>query len=80
MLPHPLTNFEKGKYYQEELKFKGVCSRIYLPKIKESGYVIKLDEYKSIGTHWIALYINGNNVKHFDSLELKIFQKKFKNS
>ena len=71
MLPHPLTNFEKGKYYQEELKFKGVCSRIYLPKIKESAYVIKLDEYKSI---------NGNNVKHFDSLELKIFQKKFKNS
>ena len=23
--------------------------------------VLNLDEYKSIGTHWIALYVNGNN-------------------
>ena len=25
-----------------------------LPKIKGEAYVINLDEYKSIGTHWIA--------------------------
>ena len=25
------------------------------------AYVVNLDEYKSIGTHWIALYVNGNN-------------------
>ena len=24
------------------------------------AYVVNLDEYKSIGTHWIALYVNGN--------------------
>ena len=25
------------------------------------AYVINLDEYKSIGTHLITLYLNGNN-------------------
>ena len=32
------------------------------------AYVINLDEYKSIGTHWIALYVNAKNVSYFDSL------------
>ena len=31
------------------------------------AYVINLDEYKSIGTHWIALYVNAKNVSYFDS-------------
>ena len=31
------------------------------------AYVISLDEYKSIGTHWIALYVNAKNVSYFDS-------------
>ena len=61
MSPHPLTNFEIQKYYQNEPKFIGVFSRNNLPKIKDGAYVINLDEYKSIGTHWIALYVNGNN-------------------
>ena len=26
------------------------------------AYVIYLNEYKSIGTHWIALYVNGDGV------------------
>ena len=26
MSPHPLTNFEIQKYYQNEHKFNGVCS------------------------------------------------------
>ena len=29
--------------------------------------VINLDEYKSIGTHWIARHVNGDNVTYFDS-------------
>ena len=29
-----------------------------LPKIKDGAYVINLDKFKSIGTHWIALYVN----------------------
>ena len=34
MPSHPLTNFEKQKYYQIELRFNGVYSRDNLQKIK----------------------------------------------
>ena len=64
---HPLTNFEIQKYYQNEAKFNGVYSRDNLPKIKDGQYVINLDEYSDIGTHWIAQYILNNNVTYFDS-------------
>ena len=67
MSPHPLTNFEIQKYYQNETKFNGVYSINNLPKIKDGAYVINLDEYESIETHWIALYVNSNNVTYFDS-------------
>ena len=43
MRPHPLTNFEIQKYYQNEPKFDGVYSRNNLPKIKDGAYVISLD-------------------------------------
>ena len=29
--------------------------------------MMNFDEYKLIGTHWIALYFNDNNVTYFDS-------------
>ena len=35
--------------------------------LKDEVYVINLDEYESIGTHWIALYVNTENVTYFDS-------------
>ena len=63
----PLINFEIQKYYQNEPKFNVVYSRSNLRKIKDGTYVIDLDEYKSIGTHWIALYVNANNIAYFDS-------------
>ena len=28
--------------------------------MKDGTYVINFDEYKSIGTHWIVLYVNGD--------------------
>ena len=52
---HPLTNFQIQTYYQNEPKFNSFYSRNNLPKIKDGAYVINLDEYKSIGTHWITL-------------------------
>ena len=61
MPPYLLTNFEIQKYYQNEPKFNGAYSRNNLPKIKVAAYIINLDEFESIGTHWIALYVNGNN-------------------
>ena len=67
MPPHALTNFEIQKYYQNEPTFNGVYSRNNLPKMKDGVYVINLDEFKSIGTHWIALYVNPENVAYFHS-------------
>ena len=61
MPPHPLTNSEIQKYYQNEPRFNGVYSRDNLSKIKDGAYVITLDEYCDIETHWVALYINNNN-------------------
>ena len=80
MSPHPSTNFEIRKYYQNEPKFNGVYSRNNLPKTKDVTYVINLDEFKSIETHWIALHVNGNNIIYSDSFwveHLPIEVKKF---
>ena len=67
MLLHPFNNFEIQKYYENEPKFNVVYSRNNLSKIKDGAYIINLDEYESIGTHWIALYANAKNVIYFDS-------------
>ena len=78
MLPHPLTNFEIQQYYQNEPKYNGVYSRNNLPKIKDGTYIINLDEYESRGTHWIALYVNAENVIYFDSFGVKHIPKEIK--
>ena len=68
MSPHLLTNFEIQKYYETEPRFNGVFSRNDLPeKIKDRAYVINLDEYADVGTHWIALFCNRNEIVYFDS-------------
>ena len=57
MLPHPLTNFEIQKYYENEPRFNGVFSRNNLPKkLKDGAYIINLDEHANVSTHWIALF------------------------
>ena len=85
--PPPLTNFEIQVYYQNEPRFKAVFSRDNLPStirshelgstVKNGTYVINLDEYRDIGTHWVALYVNtaepsskernSKSVTYFDS-------------
>ena len=55
MLSYPLTNFEIQKYYQNEPRFNGVYSRDNLTEIKDGAYVINLNEYSDIRTHWVAL-------------------------
>ena len=67
MLPNPLTNFEMKKCYQNEPRFNGVFSRDNVPKIKDGTYIINLDGYSDIGTHWLALYVHNNDVTYFDS-------------
>ena len=79
MSPHPLTNFETQKYYQDEPKFHGVYSRNNLPKIKDGSYVINLDEFKSIEAHWITLYVNYIiKVIYFDSFGVQHISKELK--
>ena len=62
------------EYYQKEPKSNDVCSRNNLPEIKDGVHVINLDEYKSIVTHWIDFYVNGNYVMYFDSFRVKHIQ------
>ena len=65
MQPHPLTNFEIKRYYQNEPRFNGVYSRNNLPKkIKD---VINLDEQVDVGTHWIALFCRRSEIVYFIS-------------
>ena len=79
MQPHPLTNFEIMKYYENESRFNGVYSRDNLPnKIKDGTYVINLDEYSDIGTHWIALYVKDNDTTYFDSFGVEHIPKEIK--
>ena len=79
MPPHPLTNFEIQKYYENEPRFNGVFSRDNLPKkIKDGAYVIKLDEYADTGTHWIALFCKKNEIIYFDSFGVEHIAKEIK--
>ena len=68
MKRHPLTKFEIQKYYENESRFNGVFSRNNLTKkIKDGAYIINLDEYEDIGTHWIALFYKKNEIAYFNN-------------
>ena len=72
MMPHPLTNFEIQKYYENAPRFTGVSSRDNLPKkIKDEAYVIDLDEYANTGTHWIALFCKKKEIIYFNSFSVE---------
>ena len=78
MRPHPLTNFEIQKYYQNKPRLNGVYSRDNLPKMKDGAYVINLDDYSDIGTHWIPMDVLNNDVTYFDSFGLAHIPKEIK--
>ena len=61
MRPHPLTNFEIQKNYQNEHKLNGVYSRNNLPKIKDGAYAIN-------GVWWVRSNRYWFNGSSFDSL------------
>ena len=69
--PHYLTNFEIQKYYRNKPKFDGGYSRNRLPEIKNGTYVKSIDEYRSIGTLWITLCVNGDNMTYFNSFRVE---------
>ena len=78
MPPRSLTNFEIQKHYQNEPRFNGDYSRDNLTKIKNGAYVLNLDEFYDIGTHWVALYVNNNNATYFDSFGVEHIPKEIK--
>ena len=78
MMPHRLTNFEIQKYCQNDPRFNSVYSRDNLTEIKDGTYVINLDEYSDIGTHWVAMYVRNNDVTYFDSFGVEHIPKEIK--
>ena len=67
------------KYYENESRFNGVYSRDNLPnKIRDGAYVINLDEYSDIGTHWVTLYLKNNDITYFDSFGVDHIPKEIK--
>ena len=44
----------------------------------KNAYVINLDEYTDVGTHWIALFRNRNEIVYFDSFGVEHFPEKIK--
>ena len=68
MPPNPLTNFKLQDYYKNEPRFNGVFSKNNLfKKTKDGAYIINLDEYADVGTHWIALFCKKKWNCYFDS-------------
>ena len=54
-------------------------SRNNLPKtIKNGVYVINLEEYADVGTHWIALYTKNSEVIYIDSFGVEHVPKEMK--
>ena len=75
MSPHPVSNFEIRKYYQNKPKFNSAYSGNNLSKIKDWTYITNLDEYESIATYQIILSVNAENVTNFDSFGVEYIQK-----
>ena len=46
---------------------------------KDRAYIITLNEYSDIGTHWIALYVLNINVTYFVSFGVEHIPKETKN-
>ena len=68
MPPYLLTNFEIQEYYENEPRFNVVFLRDSLPKkIKDEAYIVNLDEYKDVGTHWSALFCKKKEIIYFNS-------------
>ena len=76
---YPLINTEINKYYKNEPRFNGVYSKNNLPNIIKKGpYVINLDEYANVGTHWIALSVKPKYSVYFDSFGVEHIPKEIK--
>ena len=68
------------------LKYKSITKmnlslKVFMHKIisqKDGAYEVNLDEYKSIGTHWIRLYVNDKKATYFDRFGAEHLPKEIK--
>ena len=61
-------------------RFNGVFSRYnMLKRIKDGAYVINLDDYAHVGTHWIFLFCNRSEIVYFDSFGVEHVPEEIKN-
>ena len=68
MPPHSVTNFEIKSIIRMNQDLKESFQEIIcLKKIKDAAYVINLDEYGDVGTHWISLFCDGSEIVYFNS-------------
>ena len=51
---------------------------IYQKKKKDGAWVINLDEYKDVGTHWINLFCKKNEIVYFESFGIEYIPKEIK--
>ena len=65
-------------YCQIEPIWNGIFSGNDLLKIKDGGYLRNLDEFKSIGIHWIAIYTSVNNILYLDRYGVENIPKEIK--
>ena len=48
--------------------------------IKEGAYVINLDEYENMGTHWVTLFVKPKYTVYFDSFGIEHIPKEIKHA
>ena len=59
------------------LNLKVFIDEIMHQKLWKNGiYLVNVDEYKSIGVHWIDLYVNNNSMTYFDRFSVEHIKKK----
>ena len=46
--------------------------------IKDGAYLINLDEYSDVGTHWVVLYVKNNEVIYFNNFGVEHVPKEIK--
>ena len=69
---------KRTKKNEKRTKFNSIYLRNNWSKIKDEAYILNLDEYESIGTHWIVFYVNYNNLTYFDSFGVEHIPKEIR--
>ena len=71
-----VTKNRKKKHNKIMTLAKSKLNTIDKPKtIKKGAYVINLDEYENMGTHWVSLFVKPKYTVYFDSFGVEYIPK-----